>query len=149
MPISRGILSALRKLQGRLPQRQSHRLTHSVLSARRFSPPAAPTIRVAELRRATWEELAVEFAYSDAKGVATYRTVKPLGLFYMDRSTVLIAWCQLRQNFRVFRLDRMADLLVTEQSFRPHRVPMLRDAKAQIQAQVAEQIAAKSRDQPE
>lgn len=137
---------ALRKLQGRLPPRQSHRLKHSVLSARRFSPPVAPSIRVVDLRRATWEEVAVEFAYSDAKSAETFRRVKPLGLFYMDRSTVLIAWCEMRQDFRVFRLDRMSDLTVTDQSFRPQRVPLLREAKAQIQTQIAEQVAAKDRE---
>ncbi len=127
--------AALAKLQGRLPPRQAHRLTHSVLSAYRFSPPAAPTIPVAVLRQATWDELAVDFAYFDAKGARTRRRVNPLGLSYMDRSTVLIAWCHLRQDFRVFRLDRMTGLVVTENSFRPNRVPMLRSALAQFKSQ--------------
>jgi predicted DNA-binding transcriptional regulator YafY len=50
---------------------------------------------------------------------------------------VLIAWCLLRKDVRVFRLDRMRDLVITGQSFRPRRVPMLRDALAQIRAQQA------------
>lgn len=140
--------TALRKLQGRLPERQSHRLKHSVLSAHRFSPPAAASIRVVDLRRATWDEMAVEFAYSDASGRPSVRRVKPLGLSYMDRSTVLIAWCELRQDFRVFRLDRMSELIVTEQSFRPHRVALLRQAKSQFQREIAEQWPAKAREGP-
>ena len=126
--------TALRKLQGRLPQRQSHRLSHAVLSATRFERPAVPTIAVGELRQAAWDERAVEFAYTDAKGDNTRRRVRPLSIVYMDRASVLLGWCCLRQDFRVFRLDRMQEMTVTEDSFRPHRVPLLRDALAQIRA---------------
>lgn len=128
---------ALRKLQGRLPPRQSHRLSHSVLTAKRFWRPEVPTIPVAELRRATWEELEVRFAYTDTHGAQTHRQVRPLGISYLDRSTVLIAWCLLRQDTRVFRLDRMRDLEVTGVSFRPHRVPLLRAAQERFRRETA------------
>ncbi|NVO57677.1 YafY family transcriptional regulator [Rhodobacteraceae bacterium B1Z28] len=127
--------AALRKLQGRLPQRQSHRLSHAVLAATRFERPATPTIQVAALRQAAWDERAIEFSYVDAKGDATRRRVNPLSIVYMDRSSVLLSWCHLRQDFRVFRLDRMQEMLVTDQSFRPNRVPMLREALAGIHAE--------------
>ena len=129
---------ALRKLKGRLPPRQSHRLAHAVLSATRFVRPAPPTVDVGVLRRASWDENQVRFAYSDAHGAETIREVKPLTIVYMDRASVLIAWCLLRRDFRIFRLDRMRDLSVTGQSFRPHRVPLLRDAMADIRAKNAE-----------
>ncbi|MCV2887703.1 helix-turn-helix transcriptional regulator [Ruegeria aquimaris] len=135
--LSHAASQALRKLQGRLPPRQSHRLTHAVLTATRFDRPEPPTIPVATLRAATWDELAVTFGYTDMHGAQTQRTVYPLSIVYMDRSSVLIAWCLLRADVRVFRLDRMRDLVVTSNSFRPRRVPMLRDALAQIRAQPA------------
>ncbi len=127
--------NALRKLQGRLPQRQSHRLTHAVLTATRFDRPAKPTITVGDLRQATWDERTIEFAYTDAKGDDTRRKVNPLSIVYMDRSNVLISWCHLRQDFRVFRLDRIREMSVTDESFRPNRIPLLREALAQIRAQ--------------
>ncbi len=128
--------AALAKLQGRLPPRQAHRLAHSVLSALRFSPPAKPTIDVTALRQATWDEVAITFGYTDAGGAQTRRKVKPLGLTYMDRSTILIAWCFLRGDFRSFRLDRMSDLQVTDQSFRPNRVSLLRVARARFACEI-------------
>lgn len=131
--------AALSKLQARLPARQSHRLSHAVLTAHRFDRPAAPGIDVKALREATWEEVVVEFSYRDGQGVETRRQVKPLGLSYMDRSTMMLGWCLLRQDVRVFRLDRMRDLRRVNQSFRPDRVPMLRAAVAKIQAEVAKQ----------
>ena len=130
--------SALGKLQSRLPPRQSHRLKHAILTAKRFSSPAPPTIPVKALRQATWDELEIAFDYRDYKGSPTHRQVKPLGLSYMDKSTVMLAWCRLRQDFRVFRLDRMSDLTVTNQSFRPQRVSLLREAIARIRAEIAE-----------
>ncbi|OIQ34256.1 MAG: transcriptional regulator [Roseobacter sp. MedPE-SWchi] len=123
---------ALRKLQGRLPERQSHRLRHAVLSAHRFERPPLPGITLSDLRQATWDEVEIGFAYTDFKGTQTQRRVRPLGLIYLDRSNVLIAWCLMRRDFRIFRLDRMAALQLTETSFRPRRIPMLRDALAQI-----------------
>lgn len=142
--LSQAALRALRKLKGRLPPNQSQRLKHAVLSAKHFRRPNAPSISVAELRQATREEVAVEFAYKDAGGTASQRQVDPLGIVYMDQSTVLLAWCHLRRDFRVFRLDRMQALVITGESFRPARVPMLRDAIAKIRQDTAR--LAKTRD---
>lgn len=135
---------ALRKLQGRLPPSQSQQLKHAVLSAKRFRQPNPPAISVAALRRATRDEVAVEFAYQDANSIASQRRVNPLGIVYMDQSTVLLSWCHLRRDFRVFRLDRMQRLAITGQSFRPARVPMLRDALERIRQDTAK--LAKARD---
>lgn len=123
---------ALRKLQARLPPRQAHRLHHAVLAPHRFERPIPPAISAQDLRQAAWDEVEVRFGYTDGYGAVTERQVKPLSVVYFDRSTVLIAWCCLRNAVRVFRLDRMRGLEVTEQSFRPHRVPMLREALEQM-----------------
>lgn len=139
--------SGLRKLQGRLPQNQSHRLKHAVLTAHRFDRPEVPAVPVSELRKATWEERDVVFDYTDAQGAATRRRVSPLGMSYMDRSTVLLAWCHLRAAFRVFRLDRMENLDITDISFRPGRVPMLREATAQLAAEGAALAKHRAKDQ--
>lgn len=126
---------ALRKLQARLPPRQADRLRHAVLAAHRFQRPELPAISASALREATRDEMEVRFGYTDAQGAVTERQVKPLGLVYFDRSTVLLAWCGLRRDNRVFRLDRMRDLEVTVQSFRPHRVAMLRDALERLRGE--------------
>lgn len=120
--------SALSKLQARLPDGQAHRLKHAVLSAKRFAEIPKATVDAGVLRRACWDEVEVAFSYVDGKGDETTRNVKPLGISFMDRSNCLIAYCLLRNGFRAFRLDRMQNLKVTDKSFRPHRVPMLRDA---------------------
>ena len=124
--------AAMSKLRARLPPAQAHRLEHAVLSAQRFAPLPEPGIDVRTLRQAAWDERTVRFAYSDAEGRATTRSVDPLSIVYMQASHCLLAWCHLRSDFRAFRLDRMRDLDVTSASFRPRRVPMLRDCLSRM-----------------
>lgn len=127
--------AALSKLKARLPARQTHRLQHAVLDARRFVRPPAPGIDVKVLRAATWDEATVNFHYEDAKGALSQRQADPLSIVYMQNAHMLMAWCHLRKDFRVFRLDRMRDLSLTGAHFRPRRVPMLRDYLEQLRSE--------------
>ncbi len=130
--LARAAETALTKLRARLPASQAHRLEHAVLTARRFAPLPEPEIDVIALRRATWDERTVRFDYSDVEGRKTSRCVDPLSIVYMQASHCLLAWCHLREDFRAFRLDRMREFEVTGASFRPRRVPLLRECLAQM-----------------
>jgi len=124
--------AALSKLRARLPPPQAHRLQHAVLSAHRYTPLPEPGVDVRVLRNATWDERTIHFKYSDVEGRETSRNVDPLSIVYMQASHCLLAWCHLRRDFRAFRLDRMRDLVVTDTSFRPRRVPLLRQCLAEM-----------------
>jgi predicted DNA-binding transcriptional regulator YafY len=119
--------SALAKLTARVPASQRHRLEHAVLDAQRYISPPKPTISAGALRKAAWDERAVRFDYTDMSGAQTHRTVWPLAIVYLEASSVLLAWCLLRNDFRTFRLDRMAALDVLTDSFRPRRAGLLRE----------------------
>lgn len=134
--------TALSKLQARLPQAQAHRLRHAVLAVNRIYLPPAPGIDVAMLRRATWDERTVAFGYTDGNGSDTTREIDPLGIVFLQDKHCVLGWCHLRQDTRVFRLDRMRDLVVTDRSFRPRRIPMLKAALAKTAAKVAAAKAA-------
>ena len=56
----------------------------------------------------------------------------------MQASHNLLAYCHLRDDFRAFRLDRMRDLSEPGASFRPRRVPLLRDHLDRIRAETQE-----------
>lgn len=134
--LAKAATSALAKITARVPPRQAHRLQHAILDARRFVRPDPPRINVAALRSATWDEETVALTYTDAKGAQTRREVDPLGIVYMQDTNMLLAWCHLRQDFRAFRLDRMDSFQRTGRSFRPRRVPMLRDYTAKLRAEM-------------
>lgn len=55
------------------------------------------------------------------KGTTTERTVEALGLVFYSRQWHLIAWCRLRQEIRDFRLDRMQQWEVTDETFSGHK----------------------------
>ena len=143
--LARAAQSALAKLTARVPPRQAHRLQHAILDVRRYKRPAPPRIDVADLRAATWEEETVGFAYIDAKGASSKREVDPLGIVYMQDTNMLMAWCHLRGDNRVFRLDRMDGLVRTGKSFRPRRVSMLRDHLAKIRAEIEKMAEGRAR----
>lgn len=129
---------ALAKLKSRLPPRQAHRLEHAVLSARRFGDIPVPSVDAHAVRKAAWEERSIAFEYVDKAAASTHRKVDPLGIVFLDQAHCLLAWCHLRQNYRSFRLDRMQNLHLTGDSFRPRRVPMLRTYVARIRADAAQ-----------
>ena len=118
---------ALSKLKGRLPPSQTHRLEYAVLSARRFCERPKPGVDPRALRQAVWAEVRITSACMDKEVAASERSVDPLGITAIDNAHCLLAYCHLRQDYRSFRLDRMRDLVVSEDSFRPNRVPMLRE----------------------
>ena len=60
------------------------------------------------LERASDEHRRLALNYRDATGTITHRTVRPLGLWFWGKVWTLIAWCDLREDFRMFRIDRIA-----------------------------------------
>jgi len=124
---------ALAKLNGSLPPRYKKHLQHAVLHAKRFHPRPKLTIDPADIRYAAWHEQAIDIEYSDAEGVFSKRRVYPLSIVYLDASLVLLSYCCLRKATRVFRLDRIRTLSITDCSFRPKRVALLRTAIKDVQ----------------
>jgi predicted DNA-binding transcriptional regulator YafY len=50
----------------------------------------------------------LRLSYRDGKGVASERAVWPFALAFFEEGPVLAAWCELREGFRHFRIDRIA-----------------------------------------
>jgi predicted DNA-binding transcriptional regulator YafY len=59
----------------------------------------------------------LRFSYSSAEGKTTARIVRPLGVFFWGRTWTLAAWCELRNDFRNFRLDRVQETTVLDETF--------------------------------
>ena len=69
----------------------------------------------------------LELSYAKAGGAVTTRTVRPLGIFFWGRTWTLAAWCELRQDFRNFRLDRIAASTMLHETFEEEAGKALRD----------------------
>ena len=59
----------------------------------------------------------MRLAYTSGPGDDTDRVVRPLGLFFWGTTWSLTAWCELREDFRSFRLDRMREMQVSNIRF--------------------------------
>ncbi|GAB5454368.1 MAG: YafY family protein [Henriciella sp.] len=119
--------NALSKLKASLPERMRAEFEHAVLYAKRFYCRPEISIDIEALRHATRNEQVIEIDYSDVDENRTRRTIQPLAIVFFDRSLVVLAWCELRTAYRSFRIDRIAEMIVTDRSFRPRRVSMLRE----------------------
>src|SRR3546814_3743285 len=89
---------------------------------------AAPlSVDAGAIRAALRNRRKLFFHYCNAEGRASERTVRPLALAFYGPVWLLIAWCELRADFRAFRLDRMRDMTVLEARFAEERGKTLHD----------------------
>lgn len=119
--------SALSKVEAALPPRLRPARTRPALYA-----PRAPTARVSSLalvsiRSAMNEQRKLRLRYRRGDGEESLRTVRPLGAFFWGKSWTLTAWCELRNDFRNFRLDRMIEIEPTDETFTDEPGHTLRD----------------------
>jgi predicted DNA-binding transcriptional regulator YafY len=73
------------------------------------------------IRGAIRSEQMVVLDYADVTGQHTRRTVWPIALAFFERSRVLAAWCELRRDFRHFRIDRIIALHETGKRYPERR----------------------------
>lgn len=107
-----------------------------------FSPPQSGTDpltrnRLEVLRQAIEVRRVVRVQYLDAHAQVSQRTVRPLGCFFWGTVWTLGAWCELRQDFRSFRLDRMAGLEVLTTPFADEAGKTLADLLRAVRAETA------------
>ncbi len=109
--------SALARIEAALTDKLKARLTGSRLFAPSFHVPQQVAAALADLRKAIDERRPTQLDYSDTGGVRTNRVVRPLGLFFWGNKWTLTAWCELREDFRDFRLDRIQGMTMLDQQF--------------------------------
>lgn len=83
----------------------------------RWPDQADDPIDVAQLRLWCRRGLKLELDYADEGGRRSRRTVWPFLVGYRDATRVLFAWCELRTDFRMFRVDRMQAADFVEQRY--------------------------------
>jgi predicted DNA-binding transcriptional regulator YafY len=83
--------------------------------------------RLEALRRATEVRRKVRLRYVDAQDASTERIVRPLGCVFWSTVWTLAAWCETRQDFRSFRLDRIRELDTLDERFRDEAGKTLAD----------------------
>jgi len=71
------------------------------------SEEAMSDLDLGEVRRAIRHQRKMRIVYTDQSGATGGRTIWPIMIGFVDSQRLISAWCELRQDFRVFCADRI------------------------------------------
>lgn len=105
--MARGAEEALVKIAAVLPD--DARARAATVQVHSIAPEMTPEVaaRLDEIETAVEARTRLALVYTDGEGHGTERTVRPLGLWFWGKVWTLVAWCELRNDFRMFRVDRI------------------------------------------
>ena len=123
--LARGAQDLIAKLSAAVPADLQPVILDSGLMPVSFRRRSEDSFDVALVREAIRSQKKVDLDYADEAGRVTRRTVWPFLIAYSDDIRMMCAWCELREDFRHFRTDRVRGITLQEKRF-PERVARLR-----------------------
>jgi predicted DNA-binding transcriptional regulator YafY len=133
--MARDIDGALGKILSVLPQAARVSAEAIALYAPGMALDDATRSRLQALREAVHSHHKLHLVYRDLNEAASERTVRPLGCFYWGKVWTLSAWCEMRQDFRGFRVDRIDRVDVLDERFRDEAGKTLADFLRKVHTQ--------------
>lgn len=115
--------NVLDKVEGVLPPKDRRRVHDTALFALSFRVSDEVRAHMGALRQAADQRRVAQLQYIDQSGTETTRRIRPLGLYFWGTVWTLAAWCELREDFRTFRLDRVRQVVITDDGFE-HESPV-------------------------
>ncbi len=109
--------SLLKKVKKSLPAEKKKILNQITLHAPFGLIDKQQKQKMAVCRDAIENQKIIDITYSDANEDYSERRIWPLALVFWGKAWTLASWCEKRQDFRAFRLDRMLDIKVCKQLF--------------------------------
>jgi predicted DNA-binding transcriptional regulator YafY len=109
--------SVLGKLSAVVPQPLQSQLVAAPLYVSDGSAPAVTGVDLSQLRSAIRETRKLAIIYVDEENRHTRRTIWPIAMAYYVDVTLVGAWCELRNDFRHFRVDRILASDVLDERF--------------------------------
>ncbi|ACE83550.1 helix-turn-helix transcriptional regulator [Cellvibrio japonicus] len=127
MDMARHANQAIQKILAVLPDHLRHSdetlplLVPNMEEVQRYYTAHSQTIRAA-IR--IHQRLRIDYIRADEE--RSSRVIEPLGLIFWGKVWTLVAWCQLREDYRTFRLDRIQSLDMTGETFATHEQKSLK-----------------------
>ena len=131
--------SVMDKIYAVIPEELREVLDSSKMYAPRFGPREDLQSTLDICRKAIHDHQYLKLSYQRADDQLSQREIKPLGLFFWGNVWTLSAWCELRNTFRNFRLDRMQDIEVLDQYFKEQAGQTLQDCLAKMYSPSADE----------
>jgi len=124
---------AMARLTAVMPVDLVERVEAQYLSVGESDPSEGEIIDMTALRRAIHRECKIVIDYRDAQGDHSERVIWPFFLSYLDGGRLISAWCELRDDIRHFRADRILSLSETSTRY-PRRRHDLIEQWRQLEA---------------
>jgi predicted DNA-binding transcriptional regulator YafY len=119
--------NALAKISAILPEDLRHQLEFSGLLIGPVKTAIEhDDVKEALIRHAIRKEHKLQMTYIDVKDDISQRVIWPLALGFFEEIHVIVAWCELREAFRHFRTDRIAELTQLETRYPQRRQTLLK-----------------------
>jgi len=115
------------KIKALLGERQREALQGVALFAPHSAQKIPWRVDFSAIRRAIRTRQKIQLHYEDGDGKLTARTVRPLAMAFFGSVWLMLGWCELREGFRNWRLDRMREMDVLDESFRDEPGKRLHD----------------------
>lgn len=117
--LARGAQDLVAKLSAAVPEHLRPVLLDASLRPFRTRDRETDSFDVGLVRAAIRDRQKLKIAYRDAENSASSRTIWPFMIAYMDHIRMICAWCELRDDFRHFRTDRVVAIEPLDAKFRP------------------------------
>lgn len=115
------------KIAAVAPERLRALVATPSMAAPRKAGAAAADIDIARTREWIRTGRKIHIAYRDEAGATSERVIWPIVIALFERTRVLAAWCELRQDFRHFRTDRVVSARFLDEGH-GHRLAALRQS---------------------
>lgn len=130
--------NAVAKIRSVLPSELREYVDASALTV----PPvwnAVPlSVDLTQIRLAMRAETKISIGYRDGNDRVSHRTLWPFLVGFFDRVLLLIAWCELRGDYRSFRIDRITELQRLEERYPRRRAEMATEWRARLTQDAAD-----------
>ncbi len=131
--IAKAARQAIDKITAALPETSRNEIQASAIFSLPSRGKRALEIDFASLRRAIRIKHFVEFQYTTEEGLQSQRRVRPLCLAFFAPVWLLTGWCETREDFRNFRLDRMQTMQIRDELFHDESGKRLQDYQEQME----------------
>ena len=125
----------LAKVKDAVPERLKDRMERIALYAAPAHDPDHGAVDMALVRDCIRTEQKISIDYVDVQDRSTARIVWPVAVAFFSESTLLAAWCELRNDFRHFRTDRIKALRPTGERFNGGGGRLLRAWESKVTGQ--------------
>ncbi len=122
--------NALAKIGGVLPPEMRRALDDDALYIGRQREDVSD-LDLAQVRQAMREQRKMHIVYADQVGAASERTIWPIMLGFVESRRFIAGWCELREDFRLFRADRIVKVNFLDDRYSRSRRQLVKEWRAQ------------------